>query len=236
MTTVKLTEQNLLVDIGSTLIKINEAFEVYTARAAQYVSEEMGGEQVGANAKKLHQFRDAFRKEAHRTLIERNAKDFLKEGIKNIWGVSLDQDRIKELEQVYIRSEVSITTRFDDAISFLKRAKEAGKRVIIATNNFSELQIDEVLTRFEIKPFVDDCFISGLMLARKPNKKFFDIILSECDIASNSSVIIGDTLTQDIEGGINGGIRTCWLNRYSKLNDTSFRPTYEVSSLDNLLF
>lgn len=43
--------------------------------------------------------------------------------------------------------------------------------------------------------------------------------------------MIGDNLASDIQGGMNAGIDTIWLNPGSAPNVTTITPTHEVRSL-----
>jgi 2-haloacid dehalogenase len=54
------------------------------------------------------------------------------------------------------------------------------------------------------------------------------------DFDKDKAIIIGDSLTSDILGGINAGIRTCWFNPKHKQNNMDFRADYEVDSLDKI--
>ena len=47
-------------------------------------------------------------------------------------------------------------------------------------------------------------------------------------------LVIGDTLTSDIRGGIEYGVETCWYNYYQGTNETTYRPTYEVTNMGML--
>jgi 2-haloacid dehalogenase len=47
-------------------------------------------------------------------------------------------------------------------------------------------------------------------------------------------LMIGDSLSSDIQGGVNFGIDTCWVNLSAAKNPTSLRPTYEVHDLKKL--
>ena len=46
--------------------------------------------------------------------------------------------------------------------------------------------------------------------------------------------MIGDSLTSDIQGGVNAGIDTCWYNPKGLPVPESPRPTYVVTSLEEL--
>jgi 2-haloacid dehalogenase len=47
-------------------------------------------------------------------------------------------------------------------------------------------------------------------------------------------LIIGDSLTSDIQGGANAGIETCWFNPNAKKNKGGPTPTYEIQELKEL--
>ena len=47
-------------------------------------------------------------------------------------------------------------------------------------------------------------------------------------------IIIGDSLSSDILGGINAGIHTCWYNPKRSENMTEIKPEYEIDSLDKI--
>lgn len=47
-------------------------------------------------------------------------------------------------------------------------------------------------------------------------------------------MMVGDSLTSDIQGGINAGIPTCWVNTFGMESNGSIRPDYEIPSLSQL--
>ncbi|CAN2924183.1 hypothetical protein SDNOR2018_01079 [Streptococcus dysgalactiae] len=51
----------------------------------------------------------------------------------------------------------------------------------------------------------------------------------------DQAVMIGDSLSADIQGGINAGIDTLWYNPKHLLNNSPVHPTYEVSDYKALL-
>ncbi|WP_153795517.1 HAD hydrolase-like protein, partial [Paenibacillus polymyxa] len=55
-------------------------------------------------------------------------------------------------------------------------------------------------------------------------------------ISDKSKVLmVGDSLTSDIQGGNKYGIDTCWFNPARKTNTSGIQPTYEITSLMELL-
>ena len=45
-------------------------------------------------------------------------------------------------------------------------------------------------------------------------------------------LVVGDSPTSDILGGINSGIDTCWYNP-NKM-ESKYKPTYEIRALEEL--
>lgn len=71
---------------------------------------------------------------------------------------------------------------------------------------------------------------------QKPDPRIFDYAFSELQIEKKAKVlIVGDSLTSDIQGGWNFGIDTCWFNPDQRINHTDILPTYEIKELTDLL-
>ena len=66
-------------------------------------------------------------------------------------------------------------------------------------------------------------------------KEFFDAVFSKLQISVSKALVIGDSLTSDIIGGIQYGIDTCWFNPNGSDNTMSQAPTYEIKQLSELL-
>ena len=107
-------------------------------------------------------------------------------------------------------------------------------RLYLATNGIVNVQSRRIKDT-GIGKYFDGIFISERIGYNKPDKRFFDIAFTEIpDFKHSETVIIGDTLTSDILGGINAGIKTVYFNPKRKENATDIAPHYEISSLDEL--
>ena len=89
---------------------------------------------------------------------------------------------------------------------------------------------------------VDGVFISDELGVPKPQKAFFEICFEEIfgekepDQNQRSRVlIIGDSLSSDIQGGINAGIDTCWYCNPGEENPEAIPVTYEINNLHQIL-
>jgi 2-haloacid dehalogenase len=91
------------------------------------------------------------------------------------------------------------------------------------------------LKKSGIGPFFTDVFISEVLGVEKPNKKFFDLAFEKIpDFQREQAVLVGDSLTADIQGGINAGVRTIWFHPPGAENPGSIRPDYEITGLCEL--
>lgn len=80
-----------------------------------------------------------------------------------------------------------------------------------------------------------DIFISEEIGFQKPMKEYFDYCFKKIkNIDLDNTLIIGDSLSSDILGGINVGIDTCWINLDKTVNDTNIMPTYTIYQLNEI--
>ncbi|PWW02563.1 2-haloacid dehalogenase [Paenibacillus cellulosilyticus] len=109
------------------------------------------------------------------------------------------------------------------------------KRLAIITNGFAEVQTSRINNSL-LKGRFEHVIISEFTGFQKPQTGIFDYAFEKLQITDKSSVlIVGDSLTSDIQGGINYGIDTCWFNPQHKDNNTRIQPTYEIKELESLI-
>ena len=63
---------------------------------------------------------------------------------------------------------------------------------------------------------------------------FNDVIISLNHDDKSSVLMVGDSLSSDIKGGLNASIDTCWCNLANKINNTDIVPKYEINNLLDL--
>lgn len=119
------------------------------------------------------------------------------------------------------------------AEQLLTDLKARGFRLYVATNGIPEVQYPR-LSASGVDKFIDGVFISYELGYPKPKREFFD----ECarripDYDPRETIIVGDSLTSDIMGGINAGLITChynvWGDSYEKI-----KPDYSINHLSEL--
>ena len=86
-----------------------------------------------------------------------------------------------------------------------------------------------------IAPYFEDIFISELIGADKPSKDFFDLCFARIPaFHAEEAILIGDSPTSDILGGIRAGVKTCWFNPHHRKPNPDIRADYEIDRLTRI--
>lgn len=105
----------------------------------------------------------------------------------------------------------------------------------IVTNGLASTQ-EKRLKGSGLAPYFQGSFVSEIMGYQKPMIEYFNYCFERIpNFQKNEAIIIGDSLSSDIQGGIAAGIDTCWFNPAHLSNETSVQPTYEIHNLLELL-
>ncbi len=85
-------------------------------------------------------------------------------------------------------------------------------RLALITNGLRSVQ-RERFARSPIRPYIREIVISEEVGAAKPARAFFDAVFEKLGRPDRrTALVIGDSLSSDIEGGMRSGIPTCWFN------------------------
>lgn len=100
----------------------------------------------------------------------------------------------------------------EGAFEILNYLKAKGYKLYATTNGFSFTQYRRI-KESGLEPYFDGVFISEEAGHQKPEKEYFDYVISKIPEKKLSKIlIVGDSLSSDILGGKNIGIDTCWFN------------------------
>ena len=139
---------------------------------------------------------------------------------------------------------VAITRNYEKNLGighyFLPGALEAVQalsrhhRLFLASNGTASVQHSR-LTSAGLYPYFEKVFISQEIGHNKPSKEFFQACFAQIPhFHRESAIMVGDSLTSDILGGVNAGIKTCWCNPEHLPGRADIRPDYEIASLSQL--
>lgn len=163
--------------------------------------------------------------------------------------VTLDSLRTERFARLFAqlglktRSEVGLISEFylerlgegheliEGAYDICATLTRSGYRLSIITNGIKKVQTSRI-AKSALNGMFEQIVVSEDTGYQKPHPGIFDYAFGKLGITDKSRVmIIGDSLTSDIQGGINYGIATCWFNPQGKPNTLGLEPTYEIRSL-----
>lgn len=148
------------------------------------------------------------------------------------WAEKL-QIAADELNSAYMAAMAEICTPIAGAVSLLATLSGRSKLGII-TNGFTELQ-QARLDRTGLAHHFDVLVISEEVGMVKPNREIFDHALALMGSPARDQVLmVGDNPESDIQGGMNAGLDTCWVNVHGKPAPEAVVPTYQVTTLAEL--
>ncbi len=123
---------------------------------------------------------------------------------------------------------------------FLPGAEEAlgelfGKyRLFLASNGTAIVQKGR-MTSANLYRWFEEVFVSQEIGHNKPSKAYFEACFARIPgFDREKAMIVGDSLTSDILGGINAGLKTCWVNPGHGPGREDIRPDYEIEGLRQL--
>jgi YjjG family noncanonical pyrimidine nucleotidase len=104
----------------------------------------------------------------------------------------------------------------------------------IVTNGIREVQLARIAAS-PLRPYLRDIVVSEEAGCGKPDPRFLEFACSRIGFHDKSRmIIVGDSLSSDIAGGLAFGIDTCWANLDGASNDSGLKPAFEISRLSEL--
>ena len=138
-----------------------------------------------------------------------------------------------ECAERYARNLSSVHDFLPGALEAVQRLQKK-YRLFIASNGTASVQ-HRRMTEAKLYPYFEKVFISEHLDANKPEKAFFDRSFAQIPgFDPQKAMIVGDSLTSDILGGLNAGMLTCWVNPDGKEAPETIRPHYTIPSITHL--
>ena len=126
--------------------------------------------------------------------------------------------------------------RLGDTVIFMPGALETiralqGRVIQCAVTNGTKKAQQRKLRRSGLDRLLDHVFISEDVGYEKPDPRFFEAVFAALgDVPRRETLIVGDSLTSDIRGGVNAGILTAWYDPWGR-GEPDVRPDWRLSEL-----
>ncbi|MBR5501741.1 MAG: YjjG family noncanonical pyrimidine nucleotidase [Oscillospiraceae bacterium] len=121
----------------------------------------------------------------------------------------------------------------DDSYNLLQSLRGQVKQY--AVTNGTKVAQDKKLNNSGLISLFDGIFISEDVGVEKPDIAFFEHVWQQIGHYEKDEVlIVGDSITSDMQGGNNAGILCCWYNPEGAKNSKRLRIDYEITSLQQI--
>ncbi len=149
--------------------------------------------------------------------------------IFEVLGISGDAEKT---ETEFRKSLFNIAEPVDGALDLVKYLSSKYK-VYSASNAIYNQQINRLKIAGLIEYF-SGFFVSEKIGHQKPTKEFFDYCFNNLTVKKEQAIMIGDSLTADILGANNYGIKSVWLDRGLGQNAGEIKPDFTVQALHQI--
>lgn len=137
-----------------------------------------------------------------------------------------------KFHQCYVSSLSRFGFMLPGAMEFLKEVCKIAE-VYVVTNGLAAAQNGR-MKHSGIDKVVKKVFISEEVGFQKPEKEFFDKVFEKIGLCDKSkAIILGDSLTSDMQGGKNAGITTClYLGGAEDVRDEKNLCDFKIKEYD----
>ena len=151
-------------------------------------------------------------------------------GVLSEFGLVGDGDLIEKLFREFL---FDLAIPVDGAVEILKYL--SGKYTVYAASNAIYLQQVNRLKKAGMYEYLERLFVSEIIGYNKPSKEFFDACFKEIDGATaENTVMIGDSLTADIKGANDYGMRAIWFNKKGAIEPNEKNYFAKVDRLQDI--
>ena len=152
-----------------------------------------------------------------------------RELFKSMIELSRTTHREARYEEVYQERKV-----FPEVPAVLKQLNQWGISMGIVSNTTNPVAMKAFeLEGSGLKEYFDFTIYSSGLPFRKPHPSIFQLAISRFQVQPSQILFVGDSLSTDIFGAHEVGMKTAWLNR--KKEQAELCPDYELGSLEDLL-
>ena len=145
-------------------------------------------------------------------------------------GAACDSQAVCDLYESFLAEEHDFVP---GALELLE-ALSPRYSLYLATNGAAAVQRRR-LADANILPYFQNIFISEEVGFHKPSPAFFRACFAAVPGFDPASArMVGDSLTSDIRGGRDAGLRTCWLERLDRPSRQDILPDYTITALHQL--
>ncbi|MCQ2427862.1 MAG: YjjG family noncanonical pyrimidine nucleotidase [Clostridia bacterium] len=222
----------ILLDADNTLLD----FERCERDAFRDAASAFGVEPSDENLSLYSRINDALWKKLEQGLVTKEQVKYnrFSEFLRALGETENADENGRAMADCYMNALSGYNWELPGAYECCEKLSSCGYRLNIITNGVDFIQNRRVRGS-RLNNFFDSVFISDEIHAQKPDRAFFDAVAAKiADFDREYALVVGDSLTSDIKGGINYGTDTCWLNMTGKTAPEDKKPTYIIKDISEL--
>jgi len=209
--------QTVFFDLGFTLLNFEGDFHQVTEESYLALAESL--RKVGCPIQ-TQDFADRFNhaiSEYYRSrdedLIERPIEQYLMQVLESYEFNNLPQEFIQQaLTNMYRITETHWQLE-TDALPVLDELQNKGYRMGLISNAANADNANRLIDQFELRRYFEVILISAIEKIRKPDARIYSRAMAKMELPPAAAAMVGDTLTADILGAQNAGLRAIWIRR-----------------------
>lgn len=155
---------------------------------------------------------------------------------KRMWRTLLEfkignETLAKDLSAAFMKVLPTKKGVFPHTMEMLDYLKAKGYQLHLITNGFEGTQWSK-LNNSGLNKYFTAVITSEASNSLKPKKEIFEYALKKANATLQESIMLGDNLLADIQGAINIGMDSVFVNHINAVTD--MKPTYTITSLEEL--
>jgi putative hydrolase of the HAD superfamily len=155
---------------------------------------------------------------------------------KRMWRTLLDfkigdEPLSKELSARFLEILPTKKEVFPYTMEILQYLTQKKYQIHLITNGFEKTQWSKIRNS-GLDKFITHVITSEGSNSLKPKKEIFEFALLKAKAELKESIMIGDNLDADIQGAMNAGMDSVFVNHINA--ETTLKPTFTVTQLDQL--
>ena len=155
---------------------------------------------------------------------------------KRMWRTMLDfkiadEPLAREMSGQFLEILPTKKILFPHTIEILDYLKEKKYSLHLITNGFEKTQWSK-LDNSGLSSYFTHVITSEASNSLKPKKEIFDFAMAKAKATLPESIMIGDNLDADIQGAMNAGMDTVFVNHINAVPE--IKPTFTVTHLQQL--
>ncbi len=235
--------QAVIFDLGSTLIYFDGIWPEVMEAANQGLLNHLIQQGIQVDEQPfLDEFRsrlDEYYAQRETEFIEYTTAHILSSLLADLGYADVSKNVLTPaLEKLYAVTQTHWKVE-EDAKPTLQLLREQGYRMGILSNAADDADVQALVDKAGVRPYMDFVLSSAACGIRKPNPRIFDMALEHWNFAPEQVAMVGDTLGADILGAKNAGLFSIWLTRHAEKAANrdhldTIRPDASVASLADL--